>query len=292
MIKRTFIYTPTTGSKIFAASLQEPHIIAAFKMQNQSVHVFGGFHLDYPESSRKWRQAARNFIEVATKSYESKLKSLIAWDDKGSINVILPVEFAFSFDKAMRDLYRATTGRFLEDQDNLLRLAAIGDLYCIPKFDEYGNMEFQPFTTRSEDHEKFHLYKPMTSSSSKSKRKGKNPDAYVMGKDLGLKVQNTKMADGTWISTVYVDHRNYDGWSGMVSWEEEQELQPEVLFRTTGKLEWINEPKPSDVHIYEQDASSEECELYEKIDAPYHDPMKIKQAAIAWYEAKQEESDN
>jgi len=295
MIKRHFIYTPTTGSKIFAATLQQPHVLAAFKMPNESIHVFGGFRLEYPESSRKWRDAARKFVKAVARGYGSNLKSIVAWDDKGSINIVVPFEFAYKLHRAMSVLYREVEGKYIDVEDgidrNLIRLAAEGgDSFCLPQFDDNLNMTFHANITSDFNKERFHIFKPSgIEQRAKNRRAGIKPK-YIDGKDLGLKVQNTKMPDGKWIATVYVDHRNYVAGEGLKAWEADDiHPEPETLFITTGKLRWYwDEYKPEGVLVYDQDFESEECTLYETIDAPYHNPMQIKQEAFDWYEAKQE----
>ena len=85
-----FVYRPTTGDRVFAELPSE--WIKIVKWRNGCRHVIGGTHLvfDAAMSRQYWRGIARRLAAAIVTS-----KSGVAWDEQGTINLIVPVHEAF-----------------------------------------------------------------------------------------------------------------------------------------------------------------------------------------------------
>lgn len=85
-----FIYRPTTGDRVFSEFSSE--WIKIIKWKNGCRHVIGGTHLvfDAAMSRQYWRGIARRLAAAIVAA-----KSGVAWDERGTINLIVPVHEAF-----------------------------------------------------------------------------------------------------------------------------------------------------------------------------------------------------
>ncbi len=85
-----FIYRPLSGDRVFAELSSE--WIKIVRWRNGCRHVIGGTHLvfDAAMSRQYWRGIARRLAAAIVAA-----KSGVAWDERGTINLIVPVHEAF-----------------------------------------------------------------------------------------------------------------------------------------------------------------------------------------------------
>ncbi len=77
-----FIYTPKSGSRVFAARLGFNRL-AVVTWRNGSHHVLGtATKVVFEAASRAWREAARNVLAAAAPPFD-----MIAWDVQGELHV-------------------------------------------------------------------------------------------------------------------------------------------------------------------------------------------------------------
>jgi len=97
-----FIYKPTSGSRVFAHTWS-PEIMV-FEWRNGSKHVVGGTYLVLrPDGSGLSREIARRLAGDTV-----NLHGGLAWDEQGSVQVILTCAGIKPFVKAVKALSRAS----------------------------------------------------------------------------------------------------------------------------------------------------------------------------------------
>lgn len=97
----TFIYSPTTGDRIFVA-VPCPSVFK-FQWANRSSHVVGGVHLTLrPQGSREVRQIMTTLVTQVVQQHGG-----VGWDEQGCIQAIVAPSTALLLDKLCRSLVLA-----------------------------------------------------------------------------------------------------------------------------------------------------------------------------------------
>ena len=116
-----FVYRPTTGDRVFAELPSEWIKIVTWR--NGCRHVIGGTHLVFDAAMPRqyWRDIARRLAAAIVTA-----KSGVAWDERGTINLIVPVHEAFRAHELMCvEAAKNVRGRVITDA-NVAALVASG----------------------------------------------------------------------------------------------------------------------------------------------------------------------
>jgi hypothetical protein len=96
MMTSCFIYRPVNRDRVFAAvsGANGPLIVT---WANGCRHVLGGAHLSYTASLPRqyWRDEARAVATAIVEALGAAGQSAIAWDDRGTIHLVVPVAAAW-----------------------------------------------------------------------------------------------------------------------------------------------------------------------------------------------------
>lgn len=144
----TFVYCPRSGDRVFAEKIlsQEVQVV---KWPNNSRHIVGGVALSYCASvpGQYWRGQARTAAQSLISAGGG-----VAWDEQGSINLVVPLSLAYQADQVMRAARGAATGQAVvfedENRANEARMLLSGVTYLT--VDEYG-FGFKAEPTRRSD---------------------------------------------------------------------------------------------------------------------------------------------
>jgi hypothetical protein len=111
----TFIYCPKSGDRVFASL--ETNAIKVVKWPNGCRHVVGGVTLSYHTATpnEHWRYDA---VLVAKELVE--IIGGIAWDEQGTISMVVPLNKAVIADQWMRKVRWAAIGKnWIPEEDGL-----------------------------------------------------------------------------------------------------------------------------------------------------------------------------
>jgi hypothetical protein len=108
MTNPIFVYAPRSGDRVIAARPADDGLPAIIAWPgNGSRHVIGGVHLAYEASAprRHWRDAARRMASIIVDQVGG-----VAWDDRGTIHLVVPRASAGTTDRWMRATRAAALG--------------------------------------------------------------------------------------------------------------------------------------------------------------------------------------
>jgi hypothetical protein len=114
-----FVYCPKSGDRVFA---EKPHTtISILRWSNRCRHVIGGCHLSYAAANAGswWRTQA---VRLATAIVDSV--GGIAWDEQGTVHLIVPAPSAYQADRLVSRASPKTSSD--ERLENAIALSGIG----------------------------------------------------------------------------------------------------------------------------------------------------------------------
>lgn len=123
-MRATFVYCPTSGDRVFTESLT-PYVFVV-RYPNGCRHVAGGCHLQYWTAGpgNYWRSEAVGMASALVTAFRGG----IAWDERGTIHVVVPTQDGKRADNMMLAAARAAyTSVSREDIEvNLASMVAAG----------------------------------------------------------------------------------------------------------------------------------------------------------------------
>lgn len=121
-----FIYTPRTGDRVVAC--RPINGVVVIEWTNRCRHVVGGVELSYDaaEPKRWWRNVACTMAEAIVQATGG-----IAWDDRGTINLIVPDGLAFEADQRMRSARPPRPARDEDSRNEARQVVAGAAKICV-----------------------------------------------------------------------------------------------------------------------------------------------------------------